>query len=123
MRRFGTWRERLCSKTAFLCVRAVKIYCNWTVCLIKYNLSVFMEAGALMENEKKFSDEYIVVKAKENGVNVIGMTRGKDTRLLHTERLNEGEVLIAQFTDNTSAIKISGRATVLTRHGEVEAGE
>ncbi len=82
-----------------------------------------MEAGAFMENEKKFSDEYIVVKAKENGVNVIGMTRGRDTRLLHTERLNEGEVLIAQFTDNTSAIKISGKATVLTRHGEVEAGE
>lgn len=76
-----------------------------------------------MENEIKSSDEYIVVKAKENGVNVIGMTRGRDTKLHHTERLNNGDVLIAQFTDNTSAIKITGKATVLTKHGEVEAGE
>ncbi len=76
-----------------------------------------------MENEIKSSDEYIVIKAKENGVNVIGMTRGRDTKLHHTERLNNGDVLIAQFTDNTSAIKITGKATVLTKHGEVEAGE
>lgn len=75
-----------------------------------------------MDNEKKTSDEYIVVKAKQNGVNVIGMTRGKDTKLHHTERLNDGEVLIAQFTDNTSAMKITGQATVLTKHGTIEAG-
>lgn len=76
-----------------------------------------------MEQNGKSMDEYIVIKAKENGVNVIGMTRGKDTRLLHTERLSEGDVLVAQFTDNTSAIKISGNATVLTKHGVVQAGK
>lgn len=76
-----------------------------------------------MEQEKKPAEEFIVVKAKENGVNVIGMTRGRDTKLHHTERLSAGDVLVAQFTENTSAIKVSGRATVLTKHGRVEAGE
>ncbi|MBN2984316.1 MULTISPECIES: trp RNA-binding attenuation protein MtrB [Cohnella] len=64
--------------------------------------------------------EYIVVKAKENGVNVIGLTRGQDTRFHHTEKLDRGEVLIAQFTDHTSAIKIRGKATVMTKYGVVE---
>ena len=30
-------------------------------------------------------DEYIVVKALENGVNIIGLTSGKDTKFHHTE--------------------------------------
>ncbi|MGG1313471.1 MULTISPECIES: trp RNA-binding attenuation protein MtrB [Cohnella] len=64
--------------------------------------------------------EYIVVKAKDNGVNVIGLTRGQDTRFHHTEKLDRGEVLIAQFTDHTSAIKIRGKATVLTKYGAIE---
>jgi len=64
--------------------------------------------------------DYIVVKAKEGGVNVIGLTRGQDTRFHHTEKLDKGEVLIAQFTDHTSAIKIRGKATVLTKYGIVE---
>lgn len=64
--------------------------------------------------------DYIVVKAKESGVNVIGLTRGQDTRFHHTEKLDKGEVLIAQFTDHTSAIKIRGKATVLTKYGVVE---
>ncbi|MDG0789671.1 trp RNA-binding attenuation protein MtrB [Cohnella ginsengisoli] len=64
--------------------------------------------------------DYIVVKAKESGVNVIGLTRGQDTRFHHTEKLDKGEVLIAQFTDHTSAIKIRGKATVLTKYGIVE---
>lgn len=66
--------------------------------------------------------EYVVVKALENGVNLIGMTRGKDTRLLHTEKLDAGEVIIAQFTENTSAMKVRGRARIYTAHGVVEAG-
>ena len=66
--------------------------------------------------------EYIVVKALENGVNLIGMTRGRDTRLLHTEKLDAGEVIIAQFTENTSAMKIRGRAQIITAHGIVESG-
>ena len=66
--------------------------------------------------------DYIVIIALENGVNLIGMTRGRDTRLLHTEKLDAGEVIIAQFTDNTSAMKIRGRAEILTRHGRILSG-
>lgn len=67
--------------------------------------------------------EYFVVKAKDNGVTVIGLTRGQDTKFHHTEKLDKGEVLIAQFTDHTSAVKVRGRATIWTKHGVVEAGE
>nr|WP_127530759.1 trp RNA-binding attenuation protein MtrB [Paenibacillus kobensis] len=64
--------------------------------------------------------EYIVVKAKEQGVVVIGLTRGTDTKFHHTEKLDRGEVFIAQFSDHTSAIKIRGKATVLTKYGTIE---
>ncbi|CAH0118742.1 MULTISPECIES: trp RNA-binding attenuation protein MtrB [unclassified Paenibacillus] len=64
--------------------------------------------------------DYIVVKAKEQGVHVIGLTRGHDTRFHHTEKLDKGEVLICQFTDHTSAIKIRGNAVVMTKYGTIE---
>ncbi|WIV17964.1 MULTISPECIES: trp RNA-binding attenuation protein MtrB [Paenibacillus] len=67
--------------------------------------------------------DYIVIKAKENGVHVIGLTRGHDTRFHHTEKLDKGEVLIAQFTDHTSAIKIRGKAEVMTKHGVIESDQ
>lgn len=67
--------------------------------------------------------DYIVIKAHENGVNVIGMTRGQSTRFHHTEKLDKGEVMIAQFTEHTSAIKVRGKATILTKHGEMGSGE
>lgn len=67
--------------------------------------------------------EYIVVKAKDQGVQVIGLTRGTDTKFHHTEKLDKGEVLIAQFTEHTSAIKIRGKATVMTKHGTVETDQ
>lgn len=66
--------------------------------------------------------EYIMIKALENGVNIIGLTRGQDTRFHHTEKLDKGEVMIAQFTEHTSAIKIRGRAKIFTKHGEMESG-
>ncbi|ADU74063.1 transcription attenuation protein (tryptophan RNA-binding attenuator protein) [Acetivibrio thermocellus AD2] len=72
---------------------------------------------------ERIYEDYIVIKAEENGVNIIGLTRGKDTKFHHTEKLDKGEVLIAQFTDNTSAIKIRGKARILSRHGEVYSGE
>jgi transcription attenuation protein (tryptophan RNA-binding attenuator protein) len=65
--------------------------------------------------------EYIVIKALEDGVTIIGLTRGKDTRFHHTEKLDKGEVMIAQFTENTSAIKIRGNAAVHTKHGTIAA--
>ncbi|MHA6530908.1 trp RNA-binding attenuation protein MtrB [Paenibacillus sp. BAC0078] len=65
--------------------------------------------------------DYVVIKAKENGVQVIGLTRGLDTRFHHTEKLDKGEVLIAQFTDHTSAIKIRGKAEIWSKHGQMES--
>jgi transcription attenuation protein (tryptophan RNA-binding attenuator protein) len=75
----------------------------------------------LQENEIK--QEYIVVKALKDGVNIIGMTRGRDTKFHHTEILDKGEVMIAQFTENTSAIKIRGNAQIYTAHGVVISGD
>ena len=67
--------------------------------------------------------EYIVVRAEEDGVNVIRLTRGRDTKFHHTEKLDKGEVLLAQFTENTSAIKVRGKSRILCRHGEIISGE
>ena len=64
-------------------------------------------------------DEYIVVKALENVVNIIGLTSGKDTKFHHTEKLDKGEVFLAQFTDVTTAIKINGAAEIYTKHGKL----
>lgn len=74
-------------------------------------------------DQEKILGDYIVVKAQENGVNIIGLTRGRDTKFHHTEKLDKGEVLLAQFTENTSAIKVRGKATILCRHGEIHSGE
>lgn len=67
------------------------------------------------------NNDFIVIKAIDDGVNVIGLTRGSDTRFHHSEKLDKGEVMIAQFTEHTSAIKIRGRALIQTSHGEIEA--
>lgn len=74
-----------------------------------------------MEKRNPAGNDYIVIKAKEDGVNVIGLTRGSDTRFHHSEKLDHGEVLIAQFTEHTSAIKIRGNAQIITSYGEVES--
>jgi transcription attenuation protein (tryptophan RNA-binding attenuator protein) len=66
---------------------------------------------------------YICVKALEKGVNVIGITRGEDTKFHHTEKLDAGEVLIAQFTENTSAMKIRGKSIIYTQFGEIIVGD
>ena len=67
--------------------------------------------------------QYVAIVAEEDGVNVIGITRGKDTKLHHTEKLDKGEIYIAQFTENTSAIKIRGKAKAYTHHGVIQGGE
>jgi len=76
-----------------------------------------------MDSANICNQDYIVVKALEDGVNIIGMTRGRDTKFHHTEKLDNGEVMIAQFTENTSAIKIRGRAQILTEYGTVMSGK
>jgi transcription attenuation protein (tryptophan RNA-binding attenuator protein) len=64
--------------------------------------------------------DYVVIKALEDGVNVIGLTRGSDTRFHHSEKLDKGEVMIAQFTEHTSAIKVRGKAIIQTSHGQID---
>lgn len=74
-----------------------------------------------MEKQGIQNNDYVVIKAIEDGVNVIGLTRGSDTKFHHSEKLDRGEVMIAQFTEHTSAIKIRGKAKIFTSYGEVES--
>jgi transcription attenuation protein (tryptophan RNA-binding attenuator protein) len=74
------------------------------------------------EGPRSVLSDYVVIKALENGVTVIGLTRGQETRFAHTEKLDEGEIWIAQFTEHTSAIKIRGRSEVYTKHGLIHSG-
>ncbi|MDQ1001715.1 transcription attenuation protein (tryptophan RNA-binding attenuator protein) [Neobacillus niacini] len=74
-----------------------------------------------MEKRQPQSSDFVVIKAIDDGVNVIGLTRGSDTKFHHSEKLDKGEVLIAQFTEHTSAIKIRGNAKILTQYGEIES--
>jgi transcription attenuation protein (tryptophan RNA-binding attenuator protein) len=67
--------------------------------------------------------DFFVIKAKDNGVHVIGLTRGQDTRFHHTEKLDKGEVMIAQFTDHTSAVKVRGKAIIMTKFGVIDTEE
>ncbi len=76
--------------------------------------------GEDMDN--RYAD-YVAVLAEDDGVNIIGITSGKDTKFHHTEKLDKGEVFIAQFTENTTAIKIRGKAKILTKMGEIQSGE
>jgi len=75
-----------------------------------------------MSDSTEVGDDYIVVKALEDGVAIIGLTRGKDTKFHHSEKLDKGEVMIAQFTEYASAMKVRGHAVVYTKHGEVTSG-
>jgi transcription attenuation protein (tryptophan RNA-binding attenuator protein) len=74
------------------------------------------------EAEHDWTARYVVVKALEDGVVIMGLTRGSDTRSHHSERLDAGQVLIAQFTSMTAAIKVRGRAQILTDVGPIESG-
>jgi len=67
--------------------------------------------------------DYVVVRSMEDGVNIIGLTRGKDTKFHHTEKLDTGELMLFQFTEHTSAIKIRGKAEIYTKHGIIKSGK
>ncbi len=69
-------------------------------------------------NQDYIGEDYIVVKALENGVTIIGLTRGQDTKFHHTEKLDKGEVMVVQFTAHTSAMKIRGNAEITHRYGQ-----
>ncbi len=66
---------------------------------------------------------YVAVVAEEEDVNVIGVSRGRETKFNHTEKLDKGEVFIAQFTESISAIKVRGKAKIYTQHGVIQSGE
>ncbi len=76
----------------------------------------------MMDKDSNLNNDYIVIQALENGVNIIGLTRGRDTKFHHTEKLDNGEVYIAQFTETTSAVKIKGSANIYTKHGVITSG-
>ncbi len=76
----------------------------------------------MSEEEEASAGRYVVVKALEDGVTIMGLTRGKDTKSHHAERLDAGEVLVAQFTELTAAIKIRGHAEILTDVGRLVSG-
>ena len=78
--------------------------------------------GAEQTPTQPAAGRYIVVRALEDGVIIMGLTRGRDTRSHHSERLDAGEVLVAQFTELTAAIKVRGRAEILTEVGRVTSG-
>lgn len=65
----------------------------------------------------------IVIKALEDGVSIIGLTRGDSTKFHHIEKMDKGDVLIVQFTEYTAAIKIKGKAQILSSSGEVVSGD
>lgn len=74
-------------------------------------------------NDDAIGGDFVVIKALQDGVTIIGLTRGEQTRFHHSEKLDKGEVMLAQFTAHTSAIKIRGRAEIITKHGRVESGD
>ncbi|MBR5145824.1 MAG: trp RNA-binding attenuation protein MtrB [Clostridia bacterium] len=66
-------------------------------------------------------NEYICIKALQPGTQIIGLTRGSETKSHHTENLDKGEILVVQFTEKTSAIKVRGNAEVYTKFGVIKA--
>ena len=72
---------------------------------------------------EKTREPYIVVRALEAGVTIIGLTRGDETKSHHIEKLDEGDVLVAEFTDRTSAIKVKGKAEITTAFGTTVSGK
>lgn len=74
-----------------------------------------------LTKEETVGSEYIVIKSLGEGVQVIGLTRGVETKSHHIEFMLEGEIVIAQFTGKTSAIKIRGNAEVYTKFGKIDS--
>ncbi len=71
--------------------------------------------------EFELLQDYVVIKALESGVAVAGLTRGEETKFLHSEKLERGEVLVAQFTKHVAVMKIRGHARIWTKYGTVDA--
>ena len=62
--------------------------------------------------------EYVVIKALEDGVNVLSIISNEGVPVLN-ERLDEGEVFLLQLTEGYLGIRIRGKAEIDTVHGKV----
>src|SRR2546427_13006793 len=79
--------------------------------MVAAGLAGSRRGGEMSEDEEgAASGRYVVVKALEGGGGIMGLARGKDTRSHHSERLDEGEGMVAQFTEPTAGVKIRGKA-------------
>ncbi len=65
----------------------------------------------------------LLLRLWKTSVTIIGLTRGRDTKFHHTEKLDSGEAYIAQFTETTSAIKSKENAKLYTKHGIIDVGD
>ena len=65
----------------------------------------------------------IIIKALEDGVSIIGLTRGEATKFHHIEKMDKGDVLIVEFTEFTAAIKVKGKAEIICSSGETVSGK
>lgn len=88
-----------------------------------YDVCTITKCGVFALSAEIYASDHIIIKALDNGVTIIGLTRGKDTKFHHTEKLDRGEIMIAQFTEHTSAIKIRGAVEVLTKHGRIRTDD
>mgnify|MGYP000644639313 CR=1 FL=1 len=65
-------------------------------------------------------DEYIVVKALENGVNIIGLQAARIQSFIIRRNLIRERIFLAQFTDVTNSNKdLNGAAEIYTKHGKL----
>jgi transcription attenuation protein (tryptophan RNA-binding attenuator protein) len=62
--------------------------------------------------------EYIVIKAQEDGLNVLSIDSNEGGPVVN-ERLDEGEVLILPLRESYLGLRIRGKAEVDTVHGKV----
>jgi transcription attenuation protein (tryptophan RNA-binding attenuator protein) len=61
--------------------------------------------------------EYVVIKALEDGVNVLSITSNEGAPVLN-ERLDEGEIFLLILNADYLGIRIRGKAEVDTVHGK-----
>ncbi len=61
--------------------------------------------------------EYIVIKALEDGLNVLSIDSSEGKPVVN-ERLDEGELLILPLKENYLGLRIRGKAEVNTVHGK-----
>jgi len=62
--------------------------------------------------------EYVVIKALEDGVNVLSIISNEGVPVLN-ERLDEGEIFLLMLSEGYLGVRIRGKAEIDTTHGKV----